>query len=390
LDKITTGEKEMKIIIGADFVPTKNEEYFINADWNYLIGEDLKNILEDSDYRIFNLEIPLCTNRTPILKNGPSLSASVDTVALFKELKIDLFTLGNNHIMDQGEGGLESTMKTLGKAKISFVGAGKNLNEASKPYIIDCVGVKVGIYACVEHEFSYADYNKAGANPYNPLVSYEDINNLKKNCDYAVVLYHGGKEHYRYPSPKLQKVCRKFIDNGADLVVCQHSHCIGCEEKYNHGTIVYGQGNFLFDRSNVDEWKTSLLIVVDNGDISYIPLKKHDDKVRLASKVDSEQILQEFIKRSMEIKDPEKININYNRFASNLIYDYLWIMSGASKSIILRFINRISGYKFYKKYLDKKYNKTSILSILNYFECESHRELIINGLKNKVYTLEED
>ena len=89
----------MKIIIGADFVPTKNEEYFINADWNYLIGEDLKNILEDSDYRIFNLEIPLCTNRTPILKNGPSLSASVDTVALFKELKIDLFTLGNNHIV---------------------------------------------------------------------------------------------------------------------------------------------------------------------------------------------------------------------------------------------------------------------------------------------------
>lgn len=52
----------------------------------------------------------------------------------------------------------------------------------------------------------------------------------------------------------------------------------------------------------------------------------------------------------MEINDPEKINTNYNKFASNLIYDYLWIMSGASKSIILRFINRISGYKFYKKY----------------------------------------
>ena len=91
----------------------------------------------------------------------------------------------------------------------------------------------------------------------------------------------------------------------------------------------------------------------------------------------------------MEIKDQEKINTNYNRFTSNLIYDYLWIMSGASKSIILRFINRISGYKFYKKYLDKKYNKTSILSMLNYFECEAHRETIINGLKNKVHKFEE-
>ena len=66
-------------------------------------------------------------------------------------------------------------------------------------------------------------------------------------------IINGGKEHYRYPSPDLQKICRKFIDKGADLVVCQHSHCIGCEEKYNHGTIVYGQWNFLFDRSNIEE-----------------------------------------------------------------------------------------------------------------------------------------
>lgn len=379
----------MKIIIGADFVPTKNEKYFINADWRYLIGEDLRNIIEESDYRIFNLEIPLCTKRTPVLKCGPSLNASVDSVALFKELKIDLFTLGNNHIMNQGEDGLELTMKVLDEAKISFIGAGKNIVDASKPYIINREGFKVGVYACVEHEFSFADYNKPGANPYDPLESYEHVYDLKEHCDYVIVLYHGGKEHYRYPSPDLQKICRKFIDKGADLVVCQYSHCIGCEEKYNDGTIVYGQRNFLFDRSNIEEWKTSLLIVVDNGDISYIPLKKHDDKVRLASKIDSEQILQEFIKRSMEIKDPEKINTNYNRFTSNLIYDYLWIMSGASKSIILRFINRISGYKFYKKYLDKKYNKTSILSMLNYFECEAHRETIINGLKNKVHKFEE-
>ena len=42
---------------------------------------------------------------------------------------------------------------------------------------------------------------------------------LKKQCDYVIVLYHGGKEHYRYPSPYLQKVCRKIVDKGADIVV---------------------------------------------------------------------------------------------------------------------------------------------------------------------------
>ena len=66
-------------------------------------------------------------------------------------------------------------------------------------------------------------------------------------CDYTIVLYHGGKEYYRYPSPNLQRVCRYMIEKGTDLVICQHSHCIGCEENYLSGKIVYGQGNFIFD-----------------------------------------------------------------------------------------------------------------------------------------------
>lgn len=76
---------------------------------------------------------------------------------------------------------------------------------------------------------------------------------MSNACDYTIVLYHGGKEHYRFPSPNLQKYCRKFIEKGANIVICQHSHCIGCEENYKNGKIIYGQGNFLFDDSD-DEY----------------------------------------------------------------------------------------------------------------------------------------
>ena len=97
---------------------------------------------------------------------------------------------------------------------------------------------------------------------------------MKAQCDYAIVLYHGGKEYYRYPSPNLQKTCRKLVEKGADLVICQHSHCIGCEEKYQDGTIVYGQGNFLFDHGDNEYWNTSLLVQIkDDGQINYVPLK---------------------------------------------------------------------------------------------------------------------
>ena len=50
----------MKIVIGADIVPTRsNEIAFINADVRLLLDDDLIALLNDADYRVFNLEVPL-------------------------------------------------------------------------------------------------------------------------------------------------------------------------------------------------------------------------------------------------------------------------------------------------------------------------------------------
>ena len=121
--------------------------------------------------------------------------------------------------------------------------------------------------AVCDDEKRLAEENKAGANPFDLLDSPDHIAKLKTECDFVIVLYHGGKEHYRYPSPYLQKVCRKIVDKGADLVVCQHSHCVGCQEEYKDSTIVYGQGNFVFSKNYDDEfWQTSVLVEVEIAD----------------------------------------------------------------------------------------------------------------------------
>lgn len=191
-------------------------------------------------------------------------------------------TLANNHILDQGAQGLASTMQTLDAAGIAYAGAGHTRAEARKPWIRQVGDQKIGIYCCAEHEFSIAPPDSPGANPFDPLESFDDVASLRKDCDYLIVLYHGGKEHYRYPSPNLQKICRKFVRAGANLVVCQHSHCVGCKEDYQDGTIVYGQGNFLFDDSDSEFWQTSLLLSVTDSGVSYLPLVKRKNTVRLA------------------------------------------------------------------------------------------------------------
>lgn len=381
----------VRLIIGADIVPTaSNAQYFMSGDAHTLIGDKLKQILNEADFAIFNLEVPLTDVESPIEKCGPNLIAPVSTVKGLAAITPHFFTLANNHILDQGEQGLFSTMQALHDAGIAFAGVGKNLEEAQRPYIFTADGLKIGIYCCAEHEFSIATEDTAGANPFDPLESLDHIYELKKLCDYVLVLYHGGKEHYRYPSPYLQKACRKMIDKGADLVVCQHSHCIGCEEEWRGGRIVYGQGNFLFDDSASEFWQTGLLIGLEinkeNGVttniVNYIPIRKFNERVRLAEGKDKSDIICSFKERSSNIPKPYFIENNYMQFAQSMCIEYLSAFAGRlPRRFLYRAVNKMTGYRFSRWFLPHKYQKRERIVLRNFVECEAHRELMLQGLK---------
>ncbi len=375
----------MNILIGADLVPTvSNFSAFKAGDAVSLVGEELLDVLNKADYRIFNLEVPLCDNASPIDKHGPALIAPTDTISGYKALDVDLLALANNHIMDQDKQGLVSTIRVLNENGISYLGAGETLEEAKKAYFLQLDGKKIGVYACAEHEFSIAEDNTSGANPFDPLESLDHIYDMKRECDYVIVLYHGGKEHYRYPSPSLQKTCRKMIEKGADLVVCQHSHCVGCEEKYRGGTIVYGQGNFVFDYSESEFWQTSLLVQIgEDFGVSYIPLVKKGNGVRLADSEESKKIFDAFSARSSEIADEQAVKQRYEEYANEQCSHYLFTLSGIQRGFIYRAINKLSGHRLDSYILQKKFGGKNGLAVRNFFECEAHRELILQRLKSK-------
>ena len=376
-----------KMIIGADFVPTKsNENLFLTGNEVALIGSELVELLKGAEYRVFNLEMPITDKYQPIDKCGPAMRGNPKTIKIYNNLQINLFTLANNHIMDQSAEGLYDTISTLRNNNISYLGIGRDLEEANSPYIYKSAnGKRIGFYACAEHEFSIAKINRPGANPYDPMESFDHVKNLSSKCDYVIVLYHGGKEFYRYPSPMLQKVCRKFIEKGANLVLTQHSHCIGCQEEYQGGVIVYGQGNFLFDGGDNEFWQTGLLTSVDTDTFvcEQIPVVKVDAKVRIANEQQREEILTKFIERSNQIRQPGFVSTEYNKFADEKIEGYLLSMCGiGARNVFFRIINKLSKHKYQKVFLKKKYGKNQCLALQNYIECEAHEELLIEGLKH--------
>lgn len=343
----------MKILIGADVVPTEcNEQYFISGDAEKLVGKQIKEIIDQADLRVYNMEVPLTDIAKPIKKAGPNLIAKEKTVAGYKALKADVLTMANNHVMDQDTDGFINSLKVLDDAGIKHIGAGLTAKQAKEPYIFNAEGKKVCIYTVCENEFSTIEDYGVGTNAFDPLYTPDEIYDLKSSVDYLIVLYHGGKEHYRYPSPMLRKRCRKMVEKGADLIICTHTHCVGCEEDYLSGKIVYGIGNFVFVKGNNECWQTGALVSIDvkkdGVNVDYIPLERDGDGIKCSQ---DGSIIGDFYLRSEEIKKDGVVEEKFLELARS--YDW---------------------YKqFYKTQLESEFG---ITHLVNYYNCEPHIEII--------------
>ncbi len=371
--------KSVTFFVGGDLAPTRsNYLSFEKGDIKSLVDGKLLDMVLSVDFRIFNLETPLTDTEKSILKDGPSLIAPARTINGIKALNPSILVLANNHILDQDEQGLNHTFGLLEEHKILKVGAGVNLEDASKPLIVEKNGHKIGIYACAENEFTIAGKRRGGANPFDPLESPDHISKLKEQCGFVLVLHHGGKEHYRYPSPDLRKVCRKMAEKGADLIVCQHSHCIGAFEKYGDSIIVYGQGNFLFDRSDNEFRNTGLLLKVTLDHVmtvDFLPVCKKRNGVELPSPETGEAILKDFHMRSNQIMLPGFVENEFRNYCILNGQFYLATLAGFGR--IVRNIDKLLNGIFSSAI----YSQKKMSQIQNHVECESQRELLLEYLR---------
>ena len=299
----------MKTLFFGDVSPGKDsKEAFRNKEVTTLFG-DVAEFMTDKDFTFVNLECALTEHTEAIKKFGPPLAAPKETAEILKGLGVDLCGLSNNHIFDLGVKGVKDTFAALDAVGLDYTGFGKNYEDSRKNYVYEKDGEKICIIAVCEHEYSYALENRMGARPYDEYDTMEDIREAKKTSDRVIVIYHGGKEYCRYPSPRLVRLCRAMARCGADMVLCQHSHCIGCYEEYEGCHILYGQGNFHFlSKSNENEcWYTSLAVKYDTkaNAVEFVPMRTLADGITLAKGDDKEEIMAAFAKRNEELANGE-------------------------------------------------------------------------------------
>ncbi len=218
--------------------------------------------------------------------------------------------LSNNHIFDFGIPGLMDTISQLDRVGLNYTGIGQNVKDARKNLVIEFNGKKITIIDVCEHEYSYALENRIGAREFDPFETADDIAEAKKTSDFVVLLYHGGKEMCRYPSKRLVRLCRSMVKRGADIVLCQHTHCIGCYEEFEGGHILYGQGNFHFVWNMLSKknacWNEGLIVEAtfdDKCSVNLIPVKVDGTGIRLMNGEEKEKTLNDIKERSKSLID---------------------------------------------------------------------------------------
>lgn len=297
----------MKLLICGDTVPTSaSAADFASGDVAALFGRVTEEFSR-CDRVIVNLECALTDSESAIRKCGPNLKGPVQTAMTLKKAGVTDCALANNHILDFGVGGLHDTQRLLDEAGLAWFGAGENADKAQQVHYIDADGKRIALLAFNEHEYTYALENQAGAAPFDPFDALVRVAEAKKTADHLIVLYHGGKEYCEYPSPRLRSACQAMVRLGADAVLCQHSHIIGCMEEYAGGKIVYGQGNFHFvEYSTKAFWSRGLMLELDfeNGlNMCAIPVIANAHGIDLAEDDAAQEILEGFRARSEELKD---------------------------------------------------------------------------------------
>lgn len=373
----------MKVLVAGDYMPRHRLAPMVsNGDYEKIFGE-IRDIVQSSDYSIVNFESPIVEDGDkPIEKCGPNLKCTPNAVEPLKYAGFNCATLANNHISDYGEDAVNRTIKIFQDNGFDSVGAGKNLQEASKTLYKDIKGQKLAIINCCEHEFSIATKDKAGSNPLNPVQQYYDIKEAMGKSDYVLVIVHGGHELHQLPSPRMQEVYRFFVDAGADAVVNGHQHCFSGYEFYKGKPIVYGLGNFCFDnpKNKHDIWNEGYMVEIefldDNIFLKLHPYTQCDDTVGVHLLKNRE----EFDKKITELNNI----LSYSNSLKKATDDYYKSTEGKFIAIHEPY-NNIWLKKIYSFHLLPSFmSKKRMLKMLNFIECESQRDRHIAAIKSKL------
>lgn len=248
-----------------------------------IIWEKTFPLFAAADYSYVNLEGPTAMGITNKLKRKGDVGFIYDnevysgTDLLFnyhptlidalKKTGVDIVSNVNNHSLDRGWRGIDSTIEALNQKGMPYIGVRKANSEDPFYTITQVNGFTIAWVGCTEMLNGFHDRKK------QVLLCYEQKNELLKTIeqviaykkpDIVIFTPHWGHEYKDRATAMQVNLAHEVLEAGAHAVIGSHPHVLQQMEKYvtkdkRETIIFYSLGNFVAYQRDIDR-KSSAIV----------------------------------------------------------------------------------------------------------------------------------
>jgi poly-gamma-glutamate synthesis protein (capsule biosynthesis protein) len=318
-----------------------------------------KDKLKDYDIKYYNQETVFDDSKKS--ESFPRFN----TPSQFGEAMIDagfnMVSLATNHSMDMGGDSAKASAKWWEEHNEILTHGMASSEEKRNDYQIkDANGIT---YTMLSYTYGTNGLGAAAIKNEPYLVNLFDEEKVKKDIeavrdkvDVLIVAMHWGAE-YRQTATETQKEQAKFLaDNGVDIVLGTHSHCIEPWEWIDDTVVFYSFGNFISNQMGAEQASVRKVGVI--GMFATLDITK-----------------------TLDTRDNTK-TIKIDNIGADLNYSYRWYDSSISKNNY----KVIPFSKMEDKYLNFYYKGKSLQSVYDEYSGILKKyddSIIIEPLPNK-------
>ena len=214
--------------------------------------DELKPYVAQADLGICHVETPMTPappTSYPIFNTPPALAEGIEATGW------DVCDTASNHSLDQGQTGIDETLKALDRAHVGHTGSFSSPAAQRRPLILGVDGVKVAFLAYTTDTNGIPAPHPWSVNIASPARVLADAKRARKRGAEAVIvnLHWGGgivPEYQQRPSSGQLALARKLIASPLiTAIVGQGPHAVQPIQHIDDKFVVFSEGNLISNQS---------------------------------------------------------------------------------------------------------------------------------------------
>ncbi|MBR5309478.1 MAG: CapA family protein [Clostridia bacterium] len=216
--------------------------------------DGVKDIVALADIAFINQETVMDSNKP--LSYYPTFNSPTQVGLDLLEVGYDVINIANNHMLDKGASGLESTIRFWKSQDCLMIGGYENAEDYDTVRTLEKNGIKLSF---LSYTYATNGITKGASSPLAiPYINDEDIIRqtvkAKSESEFVIASIHWGDEGAFKPNAEQQRVAQLLADCGVDVIIGHHPHVIQKVEWLtgkdgNRTLCVYSLGNFAAEQA---------------------------------------------------------------------------------------------------------------------------------------------